>query len=94
MLGLTIFVRPEDKNTASIYGQDIELIMTESHMYLQDIKSSPSRTGHNSNISVSSIRLNMLTKSTWKLKTPRGVLVFRVLVQVITMSDTIAIFMI
>ena len=40
-------------------------------MYLLDIKSSPS-----------SIRLNLLTKTTWKLKTPDGILVFRVLVQV------------
>ena len=32
---------PEDQNPASIYGQDMELLMTESHMHLQDIKSSP-----------------------------------------------------
>ena len=31
---------------------------------------------------MSSIRLNLLTKTTWKLKTPGGILVFRVLVQV------------
>ena len=36
--------------------------MTESHMYLQDIKSSPSLTGQNNVISMSSIRLNLLTK--------------------------------
>ena len=27
------------------YGQDMELLMTECHMHLQDIKSSPSLTG-------------------------------------------------
>ena len=32
---------PEDQNPASIYGQDMEFLMTESHMHLQDIKSSP-----------------------------------------------------
>ena len=32
---------PEDQNPASIYGQDMELLMTDSHMHLQDIKSSP-----------------------------------------------------
>ena len=40
----------------------MELLMTESHMYLQDIKSSPSLTGQNNVISMSSIRLNLLTK--------------------------------
>ena len=41
MLGLTFF-RPNilRQNLASIYRQDIELLMTESHMNLQDIKSS------------------------------------------------------
>ena len=73
---------PEDQNPASIYGQDMELLMTESHMLLQDIKSSPSLTGHIVNRSMPSIRLNLLTKTTWKLKTPGGILVFRVLVQV------------
>ena len=29
----------EDKNLASIFRQDMELLMTESHMYLLDIKS-------------------------------------------------------
>ena len=32
---------PEDQNPASICGQDMEFLMTESHMHLQDIKSSP-----------------------------------------------------
>ena len=32
---------PEDQNPASICGQDMELLMTESHMHVQDIKSSP-----------------------------------------------------
>ena len=50
----------------------MELLMTESHIHLQDIKSSPSLTGQNSNRSMSSIRLNLLTKTTWKLKTPGG----------------------
>ena len=61
--------------------------MTESHMHLQDIKSSPSLTGQNNNRSMSSIRLNLLTKTTWKLKTPGGILVFRVLVQVCLKGD-------
>ena len=60
----------------------MEFLMTESHMYLQDIESSPSLTGHTNHRSTSSIRLNLLTKTTWKLKTPGGILVFRVLVQV------------
>ena len=72
----------EDKISASIYGQDMELLMTESHMHLRDIKSSPYLTGHNNFRSMSSIRLNLLTKTTWKLKTPGGILVFRVLVQI------------
>ena len=59
----------------------MELLMTESHMHLQDIKSTPSLTGQNNNKGMSSIRLNLLTKTTWKLKTPGGILVFRVLVQ-------------
>ena len=67
----------------------MELLMTESHMHLQDIKSSPSPTGQNSNRSMSSIRLNLLTKTTWKLKTPGGILVFRVLVQVWYLADPV-----
>ena len=47
----------EDKNLASIYGQDMEILMTESYMYLLDIKSSPSLNGQNSNM------LNLLTKN-------------------------------
>ena len=47
--------------------------MSESYMHLQDIISSPSLTGHNR--SMSSIRLNLLTKSTFRLKTPGGILV-------------------
>ena len=54
----------------------------ESHMYLLDTKSSPSLTGKNNIRRVSSIRLNLLTKTNWKLKTQGGILVFRVLVQV------------
>ena len=60
----------------------MELIMTESHMHLQDIKSSPSLTGQNNNRNMSLIRLNLLTKTTWKLKTPGGILVFWMLLQV------------
>ena len=43
MLGLTNFVRSniEDRNPASIYEQDMELFLTESHMRLKGIKSSP-----------------------------------------------------
>ena len=67
---------PENQILASIYGHDIELIMTESHIHLQDIKSSHSLTGQNSNIIMSSIRLNLLTKTTWKPKTTGGVLEF------------------
>ena len=65
----------------------MELLMTESHMHLQYIKSSPSHTGHNSNRSMSSFRLNLLTKTTWKLKPPGGILVFRVLGQVCSRLD-------
>ena len=85
MLGLAIFFRPnilKTKNTASIYGQDMELPKTESHMHIHDIKSSPSFTGHNNNISMSSISLILLTNITWKFKTPGGILVFQVSVQV------------
>ena len=60
----------------------MELLMTESHMYLLDIRSSTSVTGQNNHRNMSSIVLNLLTKTTWKLKTPGGILVFRVLVQV------------
>ena len=45
MFGLTNFVRPnilKTKNPSSIFRQDMELLMTESHMYLLEIKSSPS----------------------------------------------------
>ena len=71
MLGLTKIcqaLHPEDTNPASIYRQGMELLMTESHMYV----SSPSLTGQNINRSMSSISLNLLTKTTWKLKTPKG----------------------
>ena len=60
----------------------MELLMTESHMYLLDIKSNPSLIGQNNNREMSSIRLNLSTKTTWKLKTPGGILVFRLLVHV------------
>ena len=60
----------------------MELLMTESHMYLLDIRSSTSVTGQNNHRNMSSIVLNLLTKTAWKLKTPGGILVFRVLVQV------------
>ena len=56
--------------------------MTECHMHQQDIKLSPSFTDQNSSRSRPAIRLNLLTKTTWKLKTPRGMIVFRLLVQV------------
>ena len=85
MFGLTNFVRPnilKPKNLASIYGQDMELLMQEFHMYLLDIKSSPKLTGQHDNRVMSFIRLNLLTKTSWKLKTPGGILVFRLLVQV------------
>ena len=51
-------------------------------MYLLDIKSSPLPTGQDNNRKISSIGLHFLTKTTWKLKTPGGILVFLVLVQV------------
>ena len=54
----------------------------ESHMYLPDTKSSLLLTGQNNNRKMSPIMLILLTKTTWKLKTPGGILVFRVLVQV------------
>ena len=60
-------------------------------MYLLDIKSSPSLTGQDNNRNMSSIRLDLLTKTTWKLKTPGGILVFRVLVQVWGRGDKILI---
>ena len=40
-------------------------------MYLLDIKSSPSLTGQNSNISMSSIKLNLLTKNNLEPQNPR-----------------------
>ena len=60
----------------------MELLMTESLMYLLDIKSSPLLTGKHNNREMSFIRLNLSTKTTWKLKTPGGMLIFRLLVQV------------
>ena len=56
--------------------------MTEPHMHLLDIKFRPSLTGQHNKREMSSFRLNLLTKTTWKLKTPGGILVFRLLVQV------------
>ena len=56
----------------------MELLMSKSHMHLKDIKSSPSLTGHNTIRSMSSIRLNLLTKITLKLKTPGGILVTKI----------------
>ena len=46
--------------------------MTESHMYLKDNKSSPSLTGQNNDISMSSIRLNLLTKNNLEAQNPRS----------------------
>ena len=62
---------PEDQIPASIYRQDIELLMTEYHIHLQDIKSSHSLTGQNSNRRMSSIRLNLLTKNNLEDQNPR-----------------------
>ena len=55
---------PEDKNPPSICRQDMELHMTECLMQLKYIKSSPSLTDQNNKRSMSSIKLNMLTKTT------------------------------
>ena len=60
----------------------MELLMQEFYMYLLYIKSSTKRNGQHDNREMSSIRLNLLTKTIWKLKTPGGILVFRLLVQV------------
>ena len=60
----------------------MELLMQEFHMYLLDIKSRPKLNGQHDNREMSSIRLNLLTKTTWKLKTAGGILVFQLLVQV------------
>ena len=48
----------------------MELLMPESHMHLQDIKSSPSLTGQKDTSSMSSIRLNLLTKSNLETQNP------------------------
>ena len=53
---------PEDKNLESIYGQDMEILITKSHVYLLDIESSPSLNGQNNNRKMSSIRLNLLRR--------------------------------
>ena len=50
----------------------MELLMTEYYMYLLAIKSSFSLTDQNNNRKMYLIRLNLLTKTTWKLKTPGG----------------------
>ena len=50
-------------------------------MYLQDIKSSLSLTGQNNKRNMSSNRLNLLTKTTWKI------LAFQVLVEVCPDGD-------
>ena len=60
----------------------MELLMQEIHMYLLDIKSSPKLNGQHDNREMFSNRLNLLTKTTWKLKTPEEKQVFRLLVQV------------
>ena len=49
------------------------------HMFLGSNFFGLEREGFNK---MSSIRLNLLTKTTWELKTEGGILVFRVLVQV------------
>ena len=54
----------------------MELLIQEFHMYLLDIKSSPKPNGQHDNIEMSSIGLNLLTKTTWKLKTLGWILVF------------------
>ena len=54
----------------------------EKNLHLHDIISSPSLSGHNNYRSMFSIRLNLLTKTNWKLKTPGGILVLWVLVLV------------
>ena len=96
MLGLTNFVRPnilKTKKPACSYKQDMELHMTESHMYLQDIKTSPSLTGQNNDIRMCSIRLNLLTKTTWKFKTPGRILVIQVIVQVVLVGSAMTVTM-
>ena len=50
----------------------MEILMTESYMYLLDIKLSLSLTDQKNNRKMYLIRLNLLTKPTWKLKTPGG----------------------
>ena len=57
----------------------MELLMQEFPMYLIDIKSIPKLNGQHDNREMSSIRLNLLTKTTWKLKTPGGILLVQVL---------------
>ena len=55
----------------NLFGDHRDSILSkESHILQQDIKSSPSLTGQNSNIGISYIRLNLLTNTNCKLKTP------------------------
>ena len=50
----------------------MDILMTESYMYLLDIKSILLLTDQKNNGKMYLIRLNFLTKPTWKLKTPGG----------------------
>ena len=60
----------------------MELLMQDFHMYILHIKSSPKLNAQHDNKDMSSIRLNLLIKTTWKIKTPGGILVFQLLVQI------------
>ena len=61
----------------------MELPVTESHVYLLDIKSSPSLIGQNNNRTYVFHQVEFVDKiTTWKLKTPGGILLLQVLVQV------------
>ena len=60
-------LHPEDKNPAYIYRQDMELLMTESHTHLQDIKSSPSLTSQNNNFH----EVEFVDKNNLELQSPR-----------------------
>ena len=58
-------------------------------MNLMYMKSSHLLTGQHNNRVMSFISLNLLTKTIWKLKTPGGILVFRLLVQVWEEEDSL-----
>ena len=81
MLGLTNFVRRNILKT-KILHISIDRIWNYSWQNLTHIYKISNPAPHLLARTTTSMRLNLLTKTTWNFKAPGGILVFRVLVQV------------